>query len=252
MARVLGFRFRLSDREGRHGAPREVDRKDASHTRKVACIYPAVVRFSGPPAESEAKTQARSIGAALLERAKQFVDVPARETAAFILDLDQDPLGTGADPQRDGRSRPGKLERVLQDVHHHRGEDLSVRFDRHTILDGHHPERDAAGVRRQCAAGASSSMKSDTRNGSPILNALREPDLGHRTGNEIACAQEAPIEHGACVPCDSHVPGFDHLERDDRGVEQVPQFMGKESEPLVFENGASIDGATDFVRARIG
>ena len=36
-----------------------------------------MVRFDGPSAEGEAKTQAGSIGAALLERTEQLVDVPA-------------------------------------------------------------------------------------------------------------------------------------------------------------------------------
>ncbi len=76
----------------------------------------------------------------------------------------------------------------------------------------------------------------------PILNAPCEPDLGERTGDEIACAHEAPMEHRTGAPSDADVPGLDHLERDDRGVDQVPQFVGKESEPLVLANGASVDG----------
>ena len=92
----------IGDREGRNRAPRQVDGEDASHAREVARIDAAMVRFRGPPAEGEAKSEARAIGAALLERAEQVVDVAARETAAFILDLDQDPLGAGADAQRDG------------------------------------------------------------------------------------------------------------------------------------------------------
>ena len=92
------------------------------------------------------------------------------------------------------------------------------------------------------AAGASSSMKSDRQKWLPILDALREPGLGERPRNEIACAQQAPIEHRAGVPGDADVPGLDHLERDERRVEQVPQFMRKESEPLVLANGFAVDG----------
>ena len=76
-------------------------------SRQVARIDPAVVRFNAPSAEGEAKTQAGSIGAALLERAEELVDVPARQTAALVLDLDEHALGAGADPQRDGRVEAG-------------------------------------------------------------------------------------------------------------------------------------------------
>ena len=61
------------DRNGTNWNPRQVDREDASLIRQVARIDPAIVRFDAPSAEGEAKTQAGSIGASLLERAEQFV-----------------------------------------------------------------------------------------------------------------------------------------------------------------------------------
>ena len=60
---------------------------------QVARIDPATVRFDAPSAEGEAKSQAGSIGASLLERAEQFVEVFTRKTAAFVLDLDEHALG---------------------------------------------------------------------------------------------------------------------------------------------------------------
>ena len=108
-----------------------------------------MVRFDAPAAEGEAEADARSVGASLLERAEQFVGVPSRQTAAFVLDLDQDPLGAGADPQRDGGSRSGELEGVLQDIHHDGREDLPVRFDRQAIFDRHHRKLDALRLGRQ-------------------------------------------------------------------------------------------------------
>ena len=80
----------------------------------VARIDPTIVRFGAPSAEGEAKAQARSIDAALLERAEQLVDVSTQETATFVLDLDEHALGAGADPERDGGMRAGELECVLQ------------------------------------------------------------------------------------------------------------------------------------------
>ncbi len=88
---------RLDDCHGGNWEPRQVDGEDASPIRQVARIDPAIVRFDAPSAEGEAEAKAGSIGAALLERAEQFVDVPTRQTAAFVLDLDQHALGAGAD-----------------------------------------------------------------------------------------------------------------------------------------------------------
>ena len=58
------------------------------------------------------------------------------------------------------------------------------------------------------------------------------------------------MEHGAGAPCDADIPGLEHLERDDRGVDQVPQFVSQEPEALAPACGLSIDAWTDFVRAR--
>lgn len=57
-----------------------------------------VVRVSAPSAEREAKSKARSVGAALLERAEQLVNLPSREAATFILDVNEHALGADAHP----------------------------------------------------------------------------------------------------------------------------------------------------------
>jgi hypothetical protein len=132
---VLTAASRLNDRDGRNQQPRQVDSEHASPIGEIARIDPAVVRFSAPSAERETKTQAGSIGATLLERAKELVDIPTRQTAALVLDLDEHSLGARANPERDGRPRPGELEGVLQEVSHDRGEDLPVSLDRHALFD---------------------------------------------------------------------------------------------------------------------
>ncbi len=146
-----------------------------------------MVRFDAPSAEGEAKAQAGSIGAALLERAEQFVHVPARETAAFVLDLDEHALGAGADAERDSGTRPGELEGVLQEVSHHRREDLAVSFDRDAVCRRASPSslmpRAFASNRR---GGRELVDESGHQELLPILHALGETDLGERAIDERA------------------------------------------------------------------
>jgi len=73
---VLVGTLRLNDHDGGKWLPRQVEGEHASSPRQVVRIDPAIVRFSAPSAEGEAKTQAGSIAAALLELAKEFVDPP--------------------------------------------------------------------------------------------------------------------------------------------------------------------------------
>ena len=49
------------------------------------------------------------------------------------------------------------------------------------------------------------------------------------------------MEHRAGAPCDADVPGLEHLERDDRGVHQVAQFVREEPEALAPARGLSIE-----------
>ena len=140
----------LNDCESGKWLPWQVDGEHASSPRQVARIDPAIVRFSAPSAEGETKTHAGSIGAALLERKKQFVDIPTRQSAALVLDLDEDALGAGANPEQDGRPRPRELEGVLQKVADDRGENLSVGRDRQPTFDRSDDECEATSSRIQC------------------------------------------------------------------------------------------------------
>ena len=59
------------------------------------------------------------------------------------------------------------------------------------------------------------------------------------------------MEHGPGAPCDANISRLENLERQDRGVEQVAQFMSQEPRALAPTRGLSIEGQTDFVHVRI-
>ena len=175
LAEAVTVARRLNERE--NWDPGQVDREYASLIRDIACVDPATVRLSAPSAEGETKTYAGSIGAALLERAEELFDIPTRETAALVLNLDVHALGAGADPERDGGPRPGELEGVLQKVSHDRREDLSVSLDRHSFFNGHHRQSDATGVRLQYRGRCDFVDESRNEELLSILNGVRETDF---------------------------------------------------------------------------
>ena len=122
----------MSYRECGNRQARQVDGEDTPAARQVARVDPAVVGFSAPSAEGETQTHPGSVGAALLERSKDLVDIATRQSAALVRDFDQDALGGCANAERDGRLRPSELESVLQKISHNRGEYLPVRLNLHT------------------------------------------------------------------------------------------------------------------------
>ena len=52
---------------------------------------------------------------------------------------------------------------------------------------------------------------------------------------------EAAIEHGAGAAGDADVSGLEHVERDDRRVGQISQFVREEPEALAVARRLSID-----------
>jgi hypothetical protein len=179
--RVLVGASRLNKRHGGKWLPRQVDGEHASSPRQVARIDPAIVRFSAPSAEGEAKTYAGAIGAALLERAKELVGIPAWQAAALVLDLDEHALGACANPECDGRPRPRELEGVLEKVSDYRGKHLSVGRNRQGVVDRRDDQSDATRIRIQCRRRRDFLDEPCNAELLPVLNALRETYFRQRT-----------------------------------------------------------------------
>jgi hypothetical protein len=64
------------------------------------------------------------------------------------------------------------------------------------------------------------------------------------------------MDHSRGAPSDSDVPSLEYLERDNRGVEQVPQFMSEEPSALVpsrgFTRESGLISLTSVLRNRAG
>ena len=64
------------------------------------------------------------------------------------------------------------------------------------------------------------------------------------------------MDHSRGAPSDSDVPSLEYLERDNRGVEQVPQFMSEEPSALVpsrgFTRESGLISLTSILRNRAG
>ena len=75
-----------------------------------------------------------------------------------------------------------------------------------------------------------------------VLDSLRETNLGERAANERAQSEETAMEHGARAAADSHVPGSENLERQNRGVEQVSQLVCEEFQSVGAPRRCDIHG----------
>ena len=85
----------------------------------------------------------------------------------------------------------------------------------------------------------------------PILDALREPDLGERA-TDAQLLPEAPMEDGSGASCDANVSRLQNFERHERGVEHVAQFMSQEPRALAPTRGFSIEGRLILFASELG
>jgi hypothetical protein len=105
----------------------------------------------------------------LREWAEEVVrQIPAREAAALVFDLDQDTLFAGVGAERHRCTRSREFEGVLQQVHDHRREHLPVRQDHCVFLDRHHDEGAAADAwLERCGGKGAATMDATAATSSP-------------------------------------------------------------------------------------
>jgi hypothetical protein len=70
---------------------------------------------------------------------------------------------------------------------------------------------------------------------------LRDPDLGERATNKVACSHEVPAEHFASAPTDPNVSRLEHVKRQEGRIQQVPQFVREEAEAFVATRRLSVE-----------
>src|SRR5260370_38334863 len=97
---------------------REIDGKHAAFAREVAHRKLAAVRLHCLAGDGKSEAHAASLRPSPRERSKHLIRLSRRETAALILDLDDDASDGCPDPQPDVSGRARGLESVLNQVTH--------------------------------------------------------------------------------------------------------------------------------------
>ena len=76
--------------------------------------------------------------------------------------------------------------------------------------------------------------KGGDRNLLGLLDVRAHPYIGQGVFYEIAQAQEAAAQHRSSSSVDGDSPAFQRIEREQRGVEDVPNFMSQMPGALDF------------------
>jgi len=99
-----------------------------------------VVCAHGLSSDQQPEAKTGTIGATPLAEGLKQVARASRNAPAFVFDLDEQSLGAGPGPEHD-RSTGGRvLERVLQQIHHRRCEQLWVGINDQHGVHGLHIE----------------------------------------------------------------------------------------------------------------
>jgi len=127
---VLAVRQGVEDGRGWRRLAWQVDREYAALARNVADVKVARIRARSRECNGEPKPEARAISASSSERAKQFLGLPGRQSAAFIGYVDENAVGGGPRGQRYLSLGSAELEGVLQQIQDRGREELLVRVNR--------------------------------------------------------------------------------------------------------------------------
>ena len=145
----------------------------------------------------------------------------------------------GAEPH--AAEGPRELERVLEQVRHHRREDLTIGVDREVGLYQADDQLDPV------------LLRAETRRDLDLLDKLGHDDvldlggaggqanLGERRVDERAEPDQAASEDVAGAAADPDAAGAQDIEGQHRAAEQVSQLVREESELLVGSTGVVVD-----------
>ena len=121
-----------------------------------------------------------------------------RHPSALVLDLDERAAALAARPEGDASMRAGVLERVLQQAHQRRREELRVHVDRQRGITGLDREPDLPVLRVRVGRGGDLVDERRQRH----ARGGGEADLGQPGVDEVAEADEAATEGVARAPAD--------------------------------------------------
>jgi hypothetical protein len=180
----------------------------------------------------------------LLVGTKQVRDPSLLETAALVLDCNEDAGGYGFHAKHHASARTSELDGVLQEIAHDRREDLSVRVDRERLVARNDRQVQVARLEVQGGGGGDLFEEAGQHDVFGVLDAGREAHLGEGAIDRVAQAQQAAPEHGARAPVDANRRRFQDCKGRKRRMGQIPQLVSQEAEAFGCARSSLVDERT--------
>jgi hypothetical protein len=176
----------------------------------------------------------------LRECPEELVDVPVRQAAALVFDLEKHAVGACVDAEHHGRLRAGELVCVLKQIDDNRGQDLAIGANECSGFAGLHDKPEIVRLCFHCRRWREILNECRDLDEHTIVNPLAQSNLCERSIDEVSEPRQAALEHGSRTAADSDVAGLQYVESSACGVEKIPDLMREESDSFFFASGFGI------------
>lgn len=223
------------------GETREVDGEDTPVLGTIAHGEAAAVDLGAPAAHREAQPKPRPVGAALLERVEQVFDVTLGKPATLVFDLDKDAVGRGAAAQRHPGARLRELERVLQQVRHHRREHRAIGVDACGSVSRNRGERETARSSLQRRRRRQLREELGDAELCPLQNLVPQSHLRDRSLDQITEGGECPPKYLPRASAYPQIPVLRTSNATDAVPHEITDLVSEEADAFVSSGGLRVD-----------
>src|SRR6185503_16876898 len=235
---VLAVRQGVEDGRGWRRLEWQVDREYAALARNVADVEVARIRARSRECNGEPKPETRAISASSSERAKQFLGLPWRQSAAFIGYVDENAVGGGPRGQRYLSLGSAELESILQEIQDCGREELLVGIDGGVVVGMADREMKTVSLRLKRGVDLDFLHELDERDALEPRHTRLEPDFGKRTLYETSEPGQTASVHRARAPAEPDHALLHDVEREHRCGEHIAQLVRENAEsfgPFISE-----------------
>src|SRR5581483_1603039 len=218
----------------RQCVPRKIDGENTPRARNVAHTESSGVRLDAAPTDCEPEAEPGFVRATLGKRQKHLVGSTWRQTAAMILDLDQNAIGDCIGVYGDFSALFRELECVLQQVSKGREKHVGVNINCKASVDiGHSQSAPSGACLEQCG---SSDLINEVRKGHqfvPRQHSRGDSHVGKGSIYERTQPDQGTLQYGSSGPGDPDIAHFDGSEGESAGMNEVPELVRKKSQPFI-------------------
>ena len=208
------------------------------------------VRSHGPPRDRKTEAEPGAISPSSVAEGLEQIRFASGNAAALVFNLDEKALAFRMRAEDHGAAGSCVLERIVQQVHHCRREQLRVGVEGQRGIDRRHSEPDAAILRVEATGRGDLVDERGHADGLAPLLRGGQPDLTELAVHEGEHAGQAAAQHRSGTAVDGDRSALQCVKGKERTIKEVPKLVSRLPETLDFLFGPLLCDEPGVLRDR--